>query len=512
MPDPLADTPLHLLSVRLFDAAKREGLLLCHWKSNARLDAALHGQTDLDVFIPGAQEERLRGLLDTLGFVPVRSRIWSRYPGVSDWLGLDPANGALLHVHLHSRLLTGTKSVKEQDLPWEQWLCEHLVPDRATGVPTPPRALEAHMLLARECVKSFGPQGMARRWRKRPLLSAHARAEMEWLLASCSPQDLDDWGEKLWPPPFWPHMQPDFRTDQLGNAQAFSRLRHGVASALAPSRRGTRLGNAMVFLAMASLKRAQATWAHATGTVPSGKRLLGPRAPIIAIVGSDGAGKSTVVANLRDWLGWKADVSRFYFGTNHSWFRRLRQWLRPPPPDAGQLADVPAPNPTLRPRHPAFPHWLYPIKWIVMAHVRLALQRKAERFAQRGIVVLADRYPQNEIEGVLDGPSPVQPDHTAGIFGLARKYERALFARMARRQPDLILKLVVPLDVALSRRPDHAPELLAAKVAAIQTLRYGGAPLVEIDASQPLDQVVLEARRFVWQTIRRTTGSPRGLR
>jgi thymidylate kinase len=491
------------LVARLAQRAAERGLALAHWKSNNRLEAAASGEDDLDLSIPASEEYAFRHVLTEFGFVEFRARRWQRAPHVFDLLGLEEETGRLLHIHLHTRLVTGADGVLEQELPWMEQMNRALAPDPVTGVRIPPPAFDAHLLLAREAVKSRNIRAVLRRVTGRHAFSDDAPEELAWLLARCRQEDLDVWGVEMWGAARWQRMRPHLDADLFDREGAFALLRAEVLDALAPYRRGTAFGNAARFLALRLAKLLHARRARLRATPASGMRLIGPRAPIIAIVGCDGSGKSTVVADLRRWLSWKADVAVVYFGTNHGWFRRargialsLRSASKPRRTD--QSARPPEPNPPLR---ASAPGWLGPLKWAVMGRLRLHLHRRAERLARAGTIVLADRYPQIEVHGTYDGPSTLNQPGIGLVGRVLQRIEHRSFKKLADARPDLVIKLIVPFDVASARKGDHDPVSLVEKIRLTRDIRFNSSRTVEVDASQPLDAVIREVRRHVWSSI-----------
>lgn len=495
------------LATDLAHAAHMEGLALCHWKSNQRLFQSVEGKTDLDFSIPPGQEAALRRLLKEFGFIEFRSQPWQRYSGVTDWLGLDEATGTMLHIHLHNRLLTGAKAVKEQDLPWLELMNSRLQQDRETGLWIPSRAFEAHLFFTREAIKSRNLRGRVLGLHRRFSVSEAARAEMTWLLSRCSQVDIDDWGRRLWGVERWSRMSADFRDDSIWQTAVFERLRREVISALSEHRHGNALEHSITFLAMRLIKYIHAVRARLVGTTVSGKRMVAPHAPIIALVGSDGAGKSTIALDLIRWLSWKADVAQVYFGTNHGWFRALRSAVY----RIRRTGKPPSSCKSTALRVSSFPLGLQAFKWALMSRLRLHLLHKARRLAQGGTIVVADRYPQTEVYGTYDGPSPLGIAKL-GVPGRAlQRYEHRNFAKMERIHPDLIIKLVAPLDVALARKPDHDPASIARKIEITRQITFDGSRVVEVDAALPLEAVLLEVRRHVWAVMRTTAEAGNGI-
>ena len=75
--------------------------------------------------------------------------------------------------------------------------------------------------------------------------------------------------------------------------------------------------------------------------------------------------------------------------------------------------------------------------------------------------------------------------------------ERKAFHWMASHKPDLVIKLNVDLEVACARKPDHKRESLARKIAITPQLTFGGAQLVDIDTNQPLEKVLVDAEKAI---------------
>ncbi len=54
---------------------------------------------------------------------------------------------------------------------------------------------------------------------------------------------------------------------------------------------------------------------------------------------------------------------------------------------------------------------------------------------------------------------------------------------------------MLTLKLLCARKPDHKRESLARKIAITPQLTFGGAQLVDIDANQPLEQVLVDAEK-----------------
>jgi thymidylate kinase len=233
-------------------------------------------------------------------------------------------------------------------------------------------------------------------------------------------------------------------------------------------------------------------------------------APLIAIIGTDGSGKSTVCDHIASWITRYGPAGRVHLGKQSGNVgRAMARW-----PLIGPLLDRAikrkADDVNDRIKADLQPKLL---PALVISAFTLRRQRRFKRMLalrRQGLIVVTDRYPQVEFPGAYDGPG--FPETTQGswlVVRLARR-EHAIFEWMASHRPDLVLRLNVDLDTACARKPDHSREALARKIAATPLLRYSGAPIVDIDANQPLETVIANVEAAVAKTMAERGYAPIG--
>jgi thymidylate kinase len=456
------------LATELFARLAAAGVRYCHWKSNEHLAAALAGRTDFDLLVDPADRVALDGVLDALGFAAVIAAPNERYPGTWHRLGFDAERGALVHLHLHDRLVLGAPGVKNHQLPLEGLALDG--GRELSGVRAPSAEVELLLLSVRALVK-VSPLRLARRWRAdgtKTLQSALVR-EMEFLLADAEPERFRAAVRESGLP-----LPADalFEFTRRAAARALTtpeiaRLRRRVMRAIAPWRRETGLGAAWRELGGRALRtRWLRRWLAGGGkTLPGGGR-------IFALVGADGAGKSTLARDLRAWLGWKLAVEPAYFGLpRHDWRWRALE----------------------RARRRLGWRWLDAERWMLAARSRVAAWKRAERLAARGGVVIADRWPLPEL---WQPPQPMDGPRLVGHPWAAR--EAALYARIPR--PSRIFVLEAPLAVLRERKPEVEPALHARKAAVVAALSAAD-DVERVDASRPYDEVLLDLKRRIWARL-----------
>ena len=222
--------------------------------------------------------------------------------------------------------------------------------------------------------------------------------------------------------------------------------------------------------------------------------------PLIAIIGCDGSGKSTVSEEILNWVQGYGPAVAAHLGKQSGNIGRAIAQL----PMIGSLLDkfiARKTDSTRAQREKKTPGLL--VALIIYAFSIRRLLRFKRMMAQRhqGLIIVTDRYPQLEFPGAYDGTGlSVTAPGNWFVRWLARR-ERVLYEWMTSYRPDLVIRLNVDLDTACARKPDHRRELLRDKVAITPQLTFNGAPIVEIDSTQPLAQVLAEAKAAVAKTL-----------
>lgn len=203
-------------------------------------------------------------------------------------------------------------------------------------------------------------------------------------------------------------------------------------------------------------------------------------APLIAVVGCDGSGKSTLSADILAHIRETRPAESGYLGLGSGeQGRAIGRWPLIGPALQSFLEGQAA---RLRDADDSIPSTIA---------ARYALRRSLKRRAKfenllaarrGGTVVVTDRYPQLEVPGLHDGPILAARATNATQRALQQR-ERALYAEMASYLPTLVIRLTIDVASVMARKPDHDEALIRRKVATVPQLLFGGAPMVTIDAT-----------------------------
>ncbi|MFT2256768.1 thymidylate kinase [Escherichia coli] len=216
--------------------------------------------------------------------------------------------------------------------------------------------------------------------------------------------------------------------------------------------------------------------------------------PLIAVIGSDGSGKSTVCEHLIAYMKHYGPAVQVHLGKQAGNVGRAAAKL----PLLGRSVGKAIESNTKKVKTKKSRIGLLPSA-VIIAFVgrRLLRFRRMLAYRRQGFIVLTDRFPQAQIPGAYDGTVfPVDVEGSRFVRWLAAR-ERAAFQWMAGQKPDLVLKLNVSLAVACARKPDHRKAALEKKIAVTPLLTFEGADIVDLDADRPIEEVLLAAEKAI---------------
>ena len=493
----------------VLDSLAEARVAYCAWKSNQHLDAALAGETDLDLLVDRADAASLAEALARHGLKRLLPPADMGHPATEHFLGFDRASGSLFHLHVQYQLVLGQKYIKNYTIPLERQFLESAEP--LHGVPVPRAELELAILAARALLK-YRPRDVVKdvlRIRS-PGVPAETRAEITWLEARTTLDEvrrtLDACGDVL---PSGPICAFLARLDAAPRSGfAFLRLRAQLRRELVRFRRRRPTAALLAYL--------QAGWRRRRHLRirPTDLRMTPQSGGMtIAFVGADGSGKSTTAETMADWLGWKLQSNVHYMGSKsptrrsrllYLSFRVFRRAHRATARRLGQDA-LPA-RPMAEARDV-----LHALHHLSIGRDRACRYQQALAEARAGRVVIFDRFPlacvsKGPDDRLLDGPqiaSALGPPPGRLARRLAPSEER-LYEQF--RLPDHLIVLTVEPDVAVARKPDHDREVLRRKCRAVVGLAAraesrGDVDVARIDANRSAEAVLSDVKVEVWDAL-----------
>lgn len=513
-------------ALRALDVA---GVPHAYFKDPAGLGQALKGGSkDYDLLVAPASRARAEALLRECGLKQAHSFAVPPVPATSDWLGFDAETGALHHLHLHALLPTGKDALRDYALPWSDTLLEHrrLHPEFDVWVLSD--ALNLLILLLRTCVEHKFARHDTSEWAP----TAQSAARLLELRNRVSRDEALTLARALFGAPV-ANAMASWLDPSLSGTPAIHelvRLRPVVLDALKPYRR-FHPTEAQARRAARQLKLLAGAAARKT-PLPLPPRRRGLRLPdrglIIALIGPDGAGKSTLTEALNAWLGELMDTRQLYLGkgdpVSATWqaLARAKWWAletlagrqRPPAPEmpapspGGELEtpELPDLNPdevlryTPPPERSTSRQILRDMAWVSLAGRHFINTRRAHLAARQGALVVADRFPfhASHLAGGPAIPSTSDQPPARRVLSMS---EDAIYTSLQRTPPDLIFRLNIAPEIAWRRKPDHDIKAIAAKSIALSALNPGPATLIDLDATLPPGILLHQAKIAIWEAL-----------
>jgi hypothetical protein len=457
------------------------GVAYCHWKSNESLREAVSGRTDLDILFDPEKRMQATAALGAAGFVEYETVGHKSYPGIRDFVGIDPDTGRIVHVHAHFLLVVGETGLRSYHLKLEPQVLRDRQWDEADLIFRSDAANEMLLLLVREAMK-LNPDQLKRLQRpdRKP---SGAEREFAWLKARVRKEELPPLAAPLLGSEGMAAIEALYAAGMTG--EGLERLKGVVETRLRGSRRyspfGVRLALLMRRIIASAVRRARSFGMRGLRH----RRTLAHGGLIVAFVGPDGAGKSTVSAAVTKELSRKVEVEQVYMGSGRGSAGITRSVL-----ERLRLRKLGGPFRTL---------W----RMALAAEKRHRL-RKIERWRRKGKIVVSDRYPQVDVEGYNDGPLLAHLRESR--FVLLRRiagWERRCYSEALVVAPDIAFRMTIDLDGLARRRPGMSVETIRKKQQGIAKIRFPAQTrVIDLNSDQPLELVVRDAMAEIGRVLR----------
>ena len=479
----------------LFLKWNENGVLYCHWKSNEHLVPALKGETDLDILASADSQETAELIMTNLGLRKCKSQFGSRYRNVCDWVGVDKS-GAMIHVHLHYALLTGHQGMKEYNLPWTHDALEYRQLDKKTNVYIIDPNLEILELLTRVSLKK--KRADIKKIKKgKYFLNKDDMREFAYLKERVNWDKVYFFSEKYFKNT--DDVIAFLKMDEPENNR-FLQCRKLILNDMKQYRQY----NSIVTLLLGiyywfTIRCNHFLRNHLNKNVIIRKVVKNDAGMIIAFIGQDGAGKSTVTNEIADWLSWKLDARRFYLGSGDhykSWQKFFLSYIEKKNIKKKRIGYIVYALLTIS-----------NYKKIAKTYYRIT--KKAERYSQKGGIALFDRYPQIIFEGRNDGPkirtTLKKIKKSSLIYRFiehSAKIEEKYIRNAIKIKPDLVFKLMLSPEESIRRKPEESLEEVKIKHNIIEKWDFTNVPTYQIDAAQDYAEEIKEIKTIIWKKIK----------
>ncbi|MEZ4662555.1 MAG: hypothetical protein R2911_33810 [Caldilineaceae bacterium] len=496
---------------RLVEAFQEAEVVYSHWKSNIDLDQATAGEIDLDLLVDRKSMAPALAVLAELGFKAAQARWGVHPPSICHYYGMDPISQELIHVHLFSRVLTGESFVKSHLLPFEAMLLQNVY--FVDGMRVASKPAELLLFTLRMFIKYGSLPDLLRVARK----AKSVRKEALWLQddGASLPQAL----ELL--PVYCPVIDEALFLQCVKTLSGKSSLLKRIWLAQKVRRRlaaYTKHTPWMRLLAYGDL-----LWAELRRRLgPKRKnRVLQAGGALIAFVGADATGKSTLVSESSRWLGQTFTVETVHLGKPPTaWVTApinlalglLRRTGSGDEEKSSQRADEKyAQNADesalVLHKFKGAASLPYALRSVALAWDRRRLAMRCRRQAAAGALIVCDRYPSST-SGAMDSPrlAPAtgRKGAAARLYNWLAELEQAIYRQIP--PPDIVLRLHVPLETALKRNRERGGQdgeaYLAVRHRQSRAWQMPGTRYeFTIDTEQSLVDTLRSVKDCIWHSL-----------
>jgi thymidylate kinase len=485
-----------------FEILNNRGIEYCHWKSNHLIQSFLQGKGDLDILVSSNSRIEFESILSEFNFKSVTSPAWEQTDSVYHYYGLDEETGSIVHLHVYFKLITGGNLIKNYHLPLTELLLKNsYITD---GIKIPDRPSELLVFIIRKILECGSLPDFLFVLREED----NIKKEFCWLSNSNTVNEAKELLLRN-----LPEFNPLLFDECIQAVQSKSRFFHNASL----SKKLQKIfSDHAINLPM---KNKWLTWRKFFYVLfhkfISKKNVYGfsSGGVFIAFVGADASGKSTHAGNTSKWLRKFANTQRIHSGLPPAtWLTFIPRIFLPAfrkllPSQRTNFIELKHHSYNPQEYKDASYSILFLIRSIMIAFDQKSLINKVHLKAEKGAIIISDRYPSATLGG-MDGPR-VDPS----FFDTGNPLKRFLASIIKNiysniSKPDIVFKLSVPFEVNMQRLLDRGEEIdskteeqMRSRRAVMDKWELPTVPVHKIDNSTPFEDVQKKIRNIIWDTI-----------
>ena len=478
----------------VLDEFHKNNINYCHFKSNNEIEKDLNGSSDLDIIIDVVQNKEVENILMKLNFFKAILVSSKKIDLVRDYFYLDTESKTIFHLHAHFRISFDNSFY----FPFEKEILNQRVFNKEYNIYVSSIEYDFLLRLIKISIKLKGEQYLDKekiyfvnkllkninKDKLKEIINKSFNKDTVAIIENIISSGLNKNYSELFK--LKVALNKQFNTNTNLRLRIYSVFKKSINISLSLNRK---------FGIIKTLRN---------------HRTFQDEGLIIAIMGSDGSGKSTQVKNIKNILSKKIDVRYVYMGSGNgtaSWHRNILIWLQKiffKKKKNNDFIKEPQVSTDIKKVDFTKKDILKIIYALSLAIEKRTKLKLIQKYKNKGMIVVTDRYPQTSIYGYNDGPliADYLTSNNKLLSFLSQiefnSYEYAKFV-----YPDIVIKLLGNPEIIHSRRADEMSlEQIIKKQNGIKSIDFTDkTKVVDIDATLSIDEVTIQIMAQISNSI-----------
>ncbi|SFU66115.1 hypothetical protein [Butyrivibrio sp. M55] len=483
---------------KLFNDLNNSEIRYCHFKSNQHIRQSFAAASDFDLLVDKKDKARVNAFFVDYGVKRFESPIVNNYPDVENWLCFDDVTGNIYHIHLHYALITGTTHAKEYELGLEKILLDNSYVNSEYNVKMPEAEYELLLLMIRLALKGT-PKDFVMAHSGKWVLSKSFYDEFIYLKNRSDIEKLGKICQEIFDADITAEVKKCFQSRI--DSDLFLKLYNSFREYYSANRRFSFLNAERLFWTQECIQKFGKENKARGGFYITKKARYGRKGLSMAFVGVDGSGKTRVTQDIYSWLSKKIDSQLVYLGTGDNVTKDIRA-LKRLSRNYDKILWCDGGEEKTKIGDDIHDVLKGSIVLCVTERNKIILQR-VKKYVEAGGICVMDRFPQLERNNENDGPKLGNLKGNNYIKNMMVEAEYKNLVKAISMQPDIIFRLNIDIDTCIRRKSEHTNKRTAFmnKLESLKRINYAGAKVVEIDATKPYAEELLEIKTIIWSLL-----------
>ena len=410
--------------IHFLNLLNKQNIKYVSWKNNHEISDSLNGKSDLDIFVDHLNKNKFEELAVQEGWLEVKNPI-ACYPSVKHFYKISK-RGKFFHLHVYFEVITGESWLKEYNLPIMEFLINNRFWDVNYKIWVLDKKAQAYVFFIRHFLKTGS---IISRYL---YLKEKKSYKSEWLLCDTSVNELYEYGPIV--------IDTYIERSGLNGKFKMPNVLYSIRFRLEML---TYLRIPLIFLPFLRIKNLLMRIKNKFFLKEKKKFIK--KGIIVAISGSDGSGKSSMISELNKSFSLFQTCFVYSLGKPQSaLIDFLKNMISPKARTVKTIKNIENPNEQTKLKKA--------LALVILGFLRLNKAKKAKNMAAKGNLIFVDRWPTNNF-GKMDSPKIFTNINSSKILIFLANIEKYTYKMIPKA--DICYYLKVSAKTAVLRNQER---------------------------------------------------------